>query len=172
MIGPGLLVPACLVLTLGAGGLTASQTARTLPSQPGVAVGTLQAGPAKIVLAHAYALASEDASGPIYRLLLTDGPIPPEMISKELQRGGQTLLKTGKLSGLSLLVGPDGFIRSIVPYAGQMRGSQMLASAGPLTSFAVKATTATGEGSLTSDRTMGQGWSYTVSFNAALVTEK
>jgi hypothetical protein len=156
-------------MAISAGGtLRASQSA-PIALKPGVAAGTLQAGAQKVALAHAYALASSDAMGPIYQVLLTDGPIPPEMLAKELQRGGQTLLKSGKLSGISMLVGVDGFIRNIVPYLGDLRGSRMLSSAGKLTSFVVSAKAASGQGSMSIDSTMGQGWAYSASWNATLL---
>jgi hypothetical protein len=151
--------------------LAAAQVAPAVPSKVGVAAGTLEAGGHKIVLAHAYALAESSESDPTYQVLLTDGAIAPEMLEKELARGGQALLKSGKLSGLALRVDAEGFVRTMVPYVGEMRGSTMLGSAGRLTTFAAQGKAVTGQASGT-ENVSGREWAYSASFNAGLVAAK
>src|SRR5688572_24115891 len=90
--------------------VAAAPAAPAVPSKVGVAAGTLEAGGQKIVLAHAYALAGSNESDPTYQILLTDGSIAPDMLEKELARGGQVLLKSGKLSGIALRVDAEGFV--------------------------------------------------------------
>jgi len=140
-----------------------------LPAKPGIAAGAVKAGSASVTLAHAYALGPIDSGGTVYQIVLTNNPIPADALAKELARGGQSLLKSGKLQGIGMLVDESGFIRNIVPYIGELRGSSMLASAGQLESFAATARGVTGRGSKVTGDTMGQGWSYVASWNAALV---
>ena len=139
-----------------------------IPKQPGAAAGTVSAGTANVTLRHAYALGPIDWGGQVYQIVLTDKPIPKDAIGKELERGGQPLLKAGKLQGITLLVDDTGFVMNIVPYIGELRGSRMLASAGRLKAFAAGQGRTTGQGSATSEGT-GQGWSYAASWNAALL---
>lgn len=162
------------VAALGVAALTGvtalAQTAATpaMPTTLGTAAGNLRVGSVTVSLKHAYALASTMADEPIYQIVLTDAAVPADALARELARGGQPLLKAGKLSGLSLLVGPDGSIRSIVPYIGELRGSQMLASAGSVDGFKATATSVIGQSSRDASRTAGQGWSYAAGWNAAL----
>lgn len=133
---------------------------------PGGAAGTLQLGKTTVTLKHAYALGPMEMGGKLYQVVLTDGPVPPDALAKELARGGQPLLKSGKLSGITLLVGETGFVRTMVPFVGDLRGSNMLASVGRLESFAITPTGLTGQGRQDIGQTMGQGWSYSASWNA------
>jgi hypothetical protein len=109
-----------------------------------------------------------DMGGMLYQVVLTDSPVPPEALAKEIARGGQPMLKSGKLSGITLLVDDTGFVRNMVPFVGELRGSSMLASAGRLDSFAVTPSGTTGQGRKTLDQTVGQGWSYAASWNATV----
>jgi len=172
-LGPGArlqiaLVAAGLVASFTVAALAQLATAPGIPAAPGTAAGSVQLGKATVALTHAYAHAFTMFDQLVYQIVLTDGPIPPEALARELARGGQSLLKGSKLSGLSILVGPDGSIRNIVPYIGDLRGSQMLASAGSVDAFKASGTTVVGQSSRDSTRTMGQGWSYTASWNAAV----
>lgn len=161
---------ALLLLTAWVGMAPVGQLPATavIPPQVGVASGTVQAGKLNVTLRHAYASGPIDSGGTVYQIVLTDSPIPPEALSKELERGGQQLLKTGKLSGIALLVDDTGFIRNMVPFIGELRGSRMLASAGQLQAFRVTPPHVTGQGRATPEQTSGQGWSYAASWNAAL----
>lgn len=122
------------------------------------------------MLTHAYAVLASDAR-PDYYVVLTDGPIPPEMVAKDLQRNGRTLLQSGKLSGISMLLNAEGFLLNIIPFIGDIRGTLMLGSAGSLTSFVVGAKAVTGQGTMDT-KTTGQGWSYSAGWNATLLTTK
>lgn len=145
-----------------------AQQAPPVPTTAGTAAGSVQLGKVTVALKHAYVLAFTLFDEPVYQVVLTDAPVPPDALARELARGGQPLLKAGKLSGLSLLLGPDGSIRSLVPYIGELRGSQMLASAGTVDGFKATATGVIGQSARDSSRTMGQGWSYAASWNAAV----
>jgi hypothetical protein len=160
-----LAVAACL----GAAAPAFAQPAPAIPAKPGEAAGTVQVGKTTVTLKHAYATGPSDRGGPVYEVMLTDGPVPPEILAKGLGIGGaKALLNSGKLSGITLLVGADGFLRSIIPFAGEVRGDKMLASAGKLDSFAVTSSGLTGQGRKSPADTMGQGWSYAAGWNAAL----
>lgn len=145
-----------------------AQQAPAVPSTSGVAAGTVQLGKTTVTLKHAYALGPMDMGGMLYQVVLTDSPVPPEALAKEIARGGQPMLKAGKLSGITLLVDDNGFVRNMVPFVGELRGSSMLASAGRLDSFAVTPSGTTGQGRKTLDQTVGQGWSYAASWNATV----
>jgi len=146
-----------------------AQTAPAIPAKPGDAAGTVQLGSTTVTLKHAYALGPMDRGGQVYQIMLTDGPVPPEALAKELALGGgQSLLRSSKLSGITLLVDSEGYLRNVVPFIGDIRGSKMLASAGKLDSFAVAPTGIKGQGRKGSGDTQGQGWSYAASWNAAV----
>lgn len=147
---------------------TARQGAPPVPDKSGVAAGSIKYGTATVVLTHAYASGPFESGGALYMVVLTDRPIPEASIAAETKRGGQALLRAGKLQGISLMVDATGFVRNMVPYIGELQGSKMIASAGRLASFVVRGGRVTGQGSMTADRTMGQGWSYAASWNATL----
>jgi hypothetical protein len=156
---------ACLVAATTAN----AQPAPAIPAKPGEAAGTLVVGKTTVTLKHAYATGPADRGGPVYDVMLTDGPVPPEILAKGLGIGGaKALLNSGKLSGITLLVGADGFLRNVIPFAGDLRGEKMLASAGRLDSFAVTSNGLTGQGRKALADTMGQGWSFSASWNAAV----
>lgn len=162
------------VAALGVAAMTAvtalaqPAAAPAIPTTLGTAAGNVRVGNVTVTLKHAYALAGTLADERIYQIVLTDAPVPAKALARELARGGQALLKAGKLSGLSLLAGPDGSIRNIVPYIGELRGSQMLASAGSVDGFKVTTTSVIGQSSRDGSRTGGQGWSYAAGWNAAV----
>lgn len=146
-----------------------AQIAPAIPAKSGEAAGTIQAGKTIVTLKHAYALGPMDRGGEVYQIMLTDGPVPSDAVAKELALGGgQSLLRSSKLSGITLLVDSTGFVRTVVPFIGDIRGSLMLASAGMLDGFAVAPTGITGQGRKGTADTMGQGWSYAASWNAAV----
>jgi len=157
------------VLTL-ASAVSARQTPPLIPAKAGMAAGTVAVGGTTITLAHAYVGALPDG---LFEVVLTDAPVPPADIAVEVKRGGgQRLLRSGKVSGLSMLVDGTGFLRNIIPFVGKLRGGAMLASAGSLTAFAASATGVTGQGSMTPAQTMSQGWSFAASWNAVPVVVK
>ena len=130
------------------------------------ALGTLVVGKTTVTLTHAY-VAAEESGGTVYVVLLVDRAIPADALAKELRRGGgQSMLRAGKLDGVMLLVDDTGFARTVVPYAGDLRGSAMLASVGQLASFTVKGGIVTGQGALDQSQTMNQGWHYAASWRA------
>jgi hypothetical protein len=134
-------IAACaVVLAIASWTATAAlaQQAPAVPSTTGIAAGTVQLGKSTVALKHAYALGPMDMGGLLYQVVLTDSPIPPDALAKELARGGQSMLKSGKLSGVTLLIDDTGSVRNMVPYVGDLRGSKMLASAGRLESFAFR----------------------------------
>jgi len=148
----------------------AVQTPLPIPATPGVAVGTVKAGARSVTLAHAYASGPIDDFGePVYQIVLTDSPVPPEALDRELRRfGGAPLLRAGKLSGIIMTVGQNRIARVMVPFIGpDLRGSAMLSSV-PLTTFTVQGGRVTGQGARAVGDTMGQGWSYSASWNATL----
>lgn len=145
-----------------------AQQAPAIPSSPSLAAGTLQLGKTTVTLKHAYALGPMDMGGKLYQVVLTDSAVPPDALAKELARGGQPLLKAGKLSGITLLVDDTGFVRNMVPFVADLRGSSMLASVGKLESFAVTPNGLTAQGRKQIDQTVGQGWSYAASWNALI----
>ena len=147
----------------------AAQSPPPVPAKVGAAAGIVEAGAKKITLAHAYVAGPIGDDDPLYQVVLTDAPIPEDAIEKELlHRGGQALLRAGKINGIALTVDGTGFIRNVRPFVGELRGNQMLASAGQLAAFAAKEGRSTGQGILTSAQTMKQGWSYAASWNAAV----
>jgi hypothetical protein len=157
----------CLCFLLAVAAI--AQTAPAIPAKSGDAAGMVQAGKTIVTLKHAYALGPIDRGGEVYQIMLTDGPVPSDVVAKELALGGgQSLLRSGKLSGITLLVDSTGFVRTMVPFIGDLRGSQMLASAGQLDRFAAAPTGITGQGSKGAADTMGQGWSYAASWNTAI----
>jgi len=146
------------------------QTPAPIPAQPGVAVGTVKAGALSVTLAHAYASGPIDDFGePVYQIVLTDSPVPPEALDRELRRlGGAPLLRGGKLSGIVMTVGQNNIARVMLPFIGpDLRGSAMLSSVS-LASFTVQNGRVTGQGARAVGDTMGQGWSYSASWNATL----
>jgi hypothetical protein len=147
---------------------TARQAAAPVPEKPGVAVGSIKRGSAIVTLTHAYTSGPFESGGPLYMVVLTNGPIPEAAIAAETKIGGQPLLRAGKLQGIALMVDSTGFVRNMVPFIGELQGNKMIASAGQLTSFTVRGGRVTGQGSMTADRTMDQGWSYAASWNATL----
>ncbi len=151
--------------------LAIAQAPPAIPAKAGEAAGTVQAGKVTVNLKYAYAMGPLDApADPVYQIVLTDAPIPPEALAAELKnRGGQRLLRTSKVSGISMLVDSKGFLRNIVPFVDEMRGSPMLASAGDLDKFAMTPAGITGQGKKGLADKGGQGWSYAASFNAALI---
>jgi hypothetical protein len=157
----------CVGLTAAAA--TATQSAPPVPQKIGTASGMVQAGTTKITLTHAYASGPIGEGDPVYQIVLTDAPVPDDALPKELlHRGGQTLLRSGKINGIAILVDKTGFARNVVPFVGQLRGNQMLASAGQLKTFAADEGRATGQGSLTAEQSAKQAWSYSASWNAAV----
>jgi hypothetical protein len=146
-----------------------AQTAPAIPAKPGDAAGTVQAGKTVVALKHAYALGPLDRGGEVYQIMLTDGPVPPDLLARELALGGgQSLMRSSKLSGITLLVDSTGFVRSVVPFVGDIRGEKMLASVGKLDRFSVGPAGITGQGRRGAADTAGQGWSYAASWNAAI----
>jgi hypothetical protein len=140
-----------------------------IPAKAGVAAGSLTAGALKVTLTHAYALGPVDLGGPLYQVLLTDGPIAADALKAELRPGAQPLLKAGKLRGIALLTDEKGAVRSIVPFIGALDGSRMISGGESLQAFSVKQGQATGQGSVSTAGTMGQGWSYAASWNAVVI---
>ena len=160
---------AVAVLTLTSSAVSARQTP-PVPAKPGVAAGTVTVAGNTITLAHAYVGALGDG---LYEVVLTDAPVPPADIAVEVKSGGgQRLLRSGKLSGISMLVDGKGFLRNIMPFVGELRGNSMLSSAGSLAAFTASAKIVTGQGSMTTAQTMSQGWSYAASWNAVPVVIK
>ncbi len=161
-----ILALAALVLTSSA----VSAQAPPVPALPGIAAGTVTVGSTTITLAHAYVGALADG---LYEVVLTDAPVPPADIAVEVKSGGgQRLLRSGKVNGISMLVDGQGFLRNIIPFVGELRGGSMLSSAGTLTAFAASAAGVTGRGNMTAAQTMGQGWSVAASWNAVPVAVK
>jgi hypothetical protein len=147
----------------------AVQAAPSIPTQVGTAAGTVQAGTTKITLTHAYVSGPIGDDDPLYQIVLTDAPLPADAIDTELlHRGGQALLRGRKVNGIAILVDKAGGVRNIKPYVADLRGGQMLASAGRLAGFTPQEGRATGQGTLTLSQTMNQGWSYSASWNAAV----
>ena len=157
------------LLTVGAAVSAFQAKPPVIPAAAGVATGMVQAGQLKVALAHAYVSGPIGTDDPVYQVVLTDTPLPEAAIAKELVHfGGQGMLRAAKVSGISLLVDATGFVRNVVPFIGaDLRGSRMIASAGSLTSFAVKGGHVTGQGQQTAEQT-NQGWSYSASWNATL----
>jgi hypothetical protein len=100
-------------------------------------------------------------------------PSPAADIAVEVKSGGgQRLRRTGKVSGISMLVDGNGFLRNIIPFVGESRGNSMLSRAGTLAAFTASAKSVTGQGAMTAAQTMSQGWSYAASWNAVPVVVK
>ena len=96
-----------LVMGLGltAAAATATQSAPPVPQKIGTASGTVQAGTTKITLTHAYASGPIGEGDPVYQIVLTDAALPDDAVQKELlHRGGQTLLRSGKINGIGCRV--------------------------------------------------------------------
>src|SRR4051794_182694 len=113
--------------------LVFAQGTPAIPAKPGEAAGTLQAGKTSVALKHAYAMAVGDA----YHVMLTDVPVPADILPKELKLGGgQTMLRQKKASGMFMIVSKDGFVQTLIPFAGEdMRGMPSMASVGNLEAF-------------------------------------
>lgn len=159
-------------LSIVATSVTFAQSVPAVPAKAGEAAGTLQAGKTTVTLKHAYARGPIEAAGKVYYVMLTDGPVPADQLANELRvGGGQGSMRSGKLSGLFLVVSGDGFVRTLIPFIGtdSLRGGSSMASAGNLESFKVTDAGVTGQGKRALADTMGQGWSYGASFNAALI---
>ena len=77
-----------------------------------------------------------------------------------------------RLSGISMLVDGQGFLRNIIPFVGDLRGNSMLSSAGTLAAFTTGPKGVTGQGTMNTAQTMSQGWSYAASWNAVPVVIK
>jgi hypothetical protein len=150
-------------LAVSTGGAQAPATSPAL--KPGTASGTLTVGKTTVTLAHAY------VAGPtsdIYIVELTDKPIPDADLGAELKRGGgQRQLRSGAVQGILLYVSPQGFVQTAIPFVGELRGEKMLASVGPLTTFAIAAGQATGVGSIAAAK-YNQDWSFQARFAAAV----
>lgn len=150
-----------------------AQTAPAIPAKSGEAAGTLQAGKTTVTLKHAYARGPVAAGNSnVYYVMLTDGPVAADQLPNELRvGGGQGSMRSGKLSGVFLVVASDGFVRTLIPFIGtdSLRGGSTMASVGNLDSFKVTDAGVTGQGKRALADTMGQGWSYGASFNAALI---
>jgi hypothetical protein len=158
-----------LALSIGLSAVHAVAWAQALPAVPakaGEAAGALQAGKTSVALKHAYAMPVDDA----YHVMLTDGPVPADMLARELKLGGgQSMLRQKKVSGIFMIVSKDGFVRTLIPFVGDdIRGGNSMASVGKLDTFAATPSSVAGQGSRTLAQTMNQGWSYAASFNAAL----
>ncbi len=151
-----------------ASAVSAWQALPPIPPKPGAAAGTVQAGDLVVKLTHAYVGLQEDG---LYQVVLTDAPLPAAAVLVEVKsRGGQRLLRTGQVSGISMLVDDKGFIRNIIPFIGRdLRGGNMLASAGSLASLTASPASMTGQGSATPDQTGVAKWSYAASWNAVPV---
>lgn len=143
-----------------------AQAAPAVPAKPGEAAGTVQAGKTSVALKYSYAMPFDDA----YHVMLTDTPVPADMLAKELKLGGgQTMLRQKKASGVFMIVAKDGFVRTLIPFVGEdIRGNNSMASVGKLDSFTATPSSVSGQGGRTLAQTMNQGWSYAASFNAAL----
>ena len=145
-----------------------AQSAPAIPAKPGEALGTVQLGKTTVTLKYAYASGPEGAGAPSYQIMLTDGPVPPDVLAKGIAtKGANALLRSGKLSGISMLVDATGFLYNIIPFVGDLQGSKMLGSAGRLDKFAVTPAGLTGQGRMDAAGT-NQGWSYSASFNATV----
>jgi hypothetical protein len=144
-----------------------AQPSPAIPAKPGEAAGTVVMGNTMVTLKYAYASGPEDAGDPVYQIMLTDGPVPPDVLAKGgATKGANGLLRSGKLSGISMLVDAKGFLRNIIPFVGDLKGNKMLASAGRLDKFTATPTGLTGQGRMGTSDTGNQGWSYAASFNA------
>jgi hypothetical protein len=155
---------ACALATMSA----MAQPAPAIPVKPGEAAGTVVLGKTTVTLKYAYASLAEGAGEPSYQIMLTDAPVPPDVLAKGVAtKGANGLLRSGKLSGISMLVSAKGFLYNIIPFVGELQGSKMLGSAGSLEKFAVTPAGLTGQGRMDAAGT-SQGWSYSASFNAAV----
>lgn len=145
--------------------LYAQVKAPSVPESPGVASGTLEFGNKSIKLAHAYVSGPEKAGGNVYRIVLSDRPVPPEALAIELKwGGGQKLLRAGTLDGVLLNVDDTGFVRVVIPFIDSVRGSQNLAMAGRLPAFSARDGIITGQAAFAKER--GQGWTLAASWRA------
>jgi len=160
MVVTAILFAGLAVSTVGA------QAPATSPAlKPGTASGTLTVGKTTVTLAHAY------VGGPtsdIYVVELTDKPIPEDALAAELRRGGgQRLLRSGAVQGILLYVSAEGFVQTAIPFVGEQRGENMLASVGPLTTFTIAAGQATGVGAIAAAK-YNQDWTFQARFAAAV----
>ncbi len=162
---PVLLAAACGASLFAAAG----QAPAAIPAKADTATGTLKAGATSVNLAFSYAASFVNFGETLYQVILTEAPVAPDSLAKELlSRGGQPLLRGGKLSGIALTIGPDGLVRNMVPFIGaDLRGSKMLSSVA-LTSFTIVGGRVTGQAAMPIDRTGGQGWSVSASWNATI----
>ena len=133
--------------------------------KPGTASGTLTVGTTTVNLTHAY------VAGPtsdLYVVELTDRPIPEEALAAELRRGGgQGFLRSGKAQGLLFYLSDKGFVVTVIPFAGDVRGDRMLGSLDAFDPFTIAAGQATGAGAISAEKT-NQGWSFKGRFAAAV----
>jgi hypothetical protein len=155
-----------LVSGIAATGAQSGKAATGAPASSGTVTGVLTMGAAAVKLTHVYAAGPVD--GDKYVVELTDQALPEAALDAELKYfGGQRLLRSGTAQGLLLYVDAKGFVLTAIPFAGEVRGSKMLASAGSLPSFKVAAGQVTGTGKMTAEDT-NQGWSYQAQFTAPL----
>ena len=81
--------------------------------------------------------------------------------------GGQKLMRAGKLDGVLLNVDETGFVRVVIPFIDNIRGSQSLMNATRLPAFSVRDGVITGQASYLKER--GQGWNLTASWRAKAI---
>jgi hypothetical protein len=162
------IAAAILSAGLAAPPAAAQAPATTPPAaalEPGTASGTLTVGTTTVNLTHAY------VAGPtsdLYVVELTDRPIPEEALAAELRRGGgQGFLRSGKAQGLLFYLTDKGFVVTVIPFAGDVRGDRMLGSLDSFDSFTIAAGRATGAGAITAEKT-NQGWSFKGRFAATV----
>ena len=157
------LVLATAVLMVGT--TRAQVKAPAVPERPGVAAGTLEFFNKTVKLAHAYVSGPDNRGGNVYRIVLSDRPVPPDSLAVELKwGGGQKLLRAGKLDGVLLNVEETGVVRVVIPFMENIRGSQSLMNAGRLPVFKVSDGVVTGQATFAKVR--GHGWTLTASWHA------
>ena len=61
----------------------------------------------------------------------------------------------------------EGFVQTAIPFVGEQRGENMLASVGPLTTFTIAAGQATGVGAIAAAK-YNQDWTFQARFAAAV----
>ena len=154
-----------ILASLALNAATAFAQAPAIPATPGDAAGTVTAGGKTVTLKHASAAkVPEDGGPPLHQVVLTDQPVPTEALATELKPfGGGRLLRAGKVSGISFLIDSKGNTRNVIPFAGDVRGSQSQGG-GSLAKFTASPTGVTGQGK----KDPGGDWSYAASFNAAI----
>jgi hypothetical protein len=160
----GRFLPFVFAVLIGAT-MPAQVQAPPIPAAPGVAAGTVQFGKTTIKLAHAYASGPESAGGKVYRIVLTDRPVPADALAVELKwGGGQKLMRAGKLDGVLLNVDENGSVRVVIPFIADIRGSQPLTFPTRLPTFSARDGVITGQASYIKER--GYGWTLMASWHA------